>query len=600
MENIEFEYSEDYKIAEYDWKILKRLVKYIKPYSFELMISTILLITGSLGELSLPYLTKLAIDKYILLKIFDNRFLYLILLYLSLLIIIFICTYYQDYLVQLIGQKLMKDLRNDIFTHIQNLPVRFFTKTPTGKIMTRVTNDVEAINELFTAGVVSIIGDVFMLTGILIAMFLLSFKLACIVILVTPLVFISSYLFRKYVRETYNRVRFWLSKMNAFLQESISGISIIQIFNAENNNFNKFDSINKEYRNANIDSIFYYALYYPIIELIGAISIAIILFFGGLNILKASMTFGVLVAFLQYSNRFFYPISDLTEKYNIILSAIVASERIFKLLDERTEDKYQGIELLIKKAPSLSFQNVSFSYENEPVLKNISFDVFPQQKLAIIGPTGSGKTTIINLILKFYDDYTGNIFIEGNELRTISAASIRKIIGTVFQEPFLFSKSLRENLYLRPEKITPQDIDILAKNIIGEKFMKRFENKLEYKIGERGLELSTGERQLIAFTRALSAKPLLLILDEATSSIDPETEFLIQTKLSSWLHNHTAIIIAHRLSTIKNADKIILLADGKIIEQGSHAELMQYESKYSLFCKYFLSYDKQSSQPKID
>lgn len=587
------EYYEDYKISEYDWTILKRLIKYTKPYKSQLLISAILLIISSLSEISLPYITKLAIDKFIMTNTFNYNFLYLSILYLSILIIIFLCSYYQDYIVQSTGQYLMKDLRNDLFTHIQNLPVTYFNKTPTGKIMTRVTNDVEAINELFTAGVITIIGDILILCGILIAMLLLNVSLAIIVILITPLIFIISYLFRKYVRETYNRVRFWLSKMNAFLQESVSCISIIQIFNAEEKNFHHYDAINKEYRKANIDSIFYYALYYPAIELVAAISTASILFFGGLSILKMSLTFGILVAFIQYSYRFFSPISDLTEKYNIILSSIVASERIFKILDEPIQDKKIGIEFIIKEPPPVSFKNVSFAYKDTLVLDNVSFDVYPHQKVAIIGPTGSGKTTIINLLLKFYDNYKGTILINGIDIKQISSTSLRKIIGTVFQEPFLFSKSLRENLYIGPKMIESHTLFSLTNNIIGEKFMKRFENKLDYKIGERGIELSTGERQLIAFTRALSINPLLLILDEATSSIDADTEFHIQNQLSKWLKNHTAIIIAHRLSTIKQVDNIILLVNGKIVEQGSHNELMKYESKYSLFCKYFLDQKNQ-------
>ena len=579
---------EDYKLKIYNWTILKRLFIYIKPYKNRLLVSLFLLLIASVGELILPYLTKLAIDNYIaaqqlhaLWKISG--------IYLAALCVIFVATYYHSCIMQLTGQYIMYDMRVTMFSHIQYLPVRFFNRTPVGKIMTRVTNDVEVLNELFTAGVITMIGDLFILAGILIAMFLLNASLAGIVILVLPLIFLASYLFQKNVRETYNRVRFWLSKMNSFMQESISGISILQVFNAEKQNLNSFDTINTEYKKANIDSIFYYALFYPVIELIGAISIGTILFFGGSSILKGTLTFGVLVAFLQYSYRFFRPIADLTEKYNIILSAIIASERIFKILDEPADSQYKGIDILIKKPPLLSFKNVSFGYNETPVLQDVSFEAYPEEKLAIVGPTGSGKTTIVSLLLKFYQDYEGTILFDGQDLRTLSAQSVRKQIGMVFQEPFLFSKSLQENLYLGSRYLEDKKIRELATQIIGEKFMQRFANKLDYKIGERGIELSTGERQLIAFARALSINPLLLILDEATSSIDPETETYIQNQLQSWLTHHTSLIIAHRLSTIKNADKIIMLSDGKIIEQGTHEELMGLKAKYYLFCNYFIN-----------
>ncbi|OGF59743.1 MAG: hypothetical protein A2Y62_05155 [Candidatus Fischerbacteria bacterium RBG_13_37_8] len=587
METPFLEDLEDYKLKEYDWTILKRLYKYAKPYTRKLVLSLFFLLTASIGELSLPYITKLAIDKYIVTGQFHN-FWHIILLYLAALLIIFIASYYQSYTVQLTGQYIMYDMRVNIFRHIQYLPVKFFNRTPVGKIMTRVTNDIEVINELFTAGVLTIIGDVFILAGILIAMFLLNSYLASIVILILPLIFLTSFLFRKNVRETYNRVRFWLSKMNSFLQESISGISIIQIFNAERQNFNRFDELNNEYKQANLDSIFYYAIFYPAIELIAAIATALILFFGGINIIKGIITFGVLVAFLQYSYRFFRPISDLTEKYNIVLSAIVASERIFKILDEPEDKQYFGNELLIKKAPLISFQNVSFAYDEKLVLHDISFEVASNQRVALVGPTGSGKTTIVNLLLKFYDNYSGTISIDGCDIRNLSASSVRKIIGVVFQEPFLFSKSLKENLYLGHTEFQEYPMDKIIHDVIGDKFMKRFKNKLDYKIGERGIELSTGERQLIAFARALSVNPLLLILDEATASIDPETEYWIQKRLDSWLASHTSLIIAHRLSTIKHANQIIMLADGRIIEHGTHEKLMKNKSKYYLFCNHFI------------
>lgn len=579
---------EDYKLKEYDWTILKRLFVYIKPYKKRLIIALILLLTASVGELLLPYLTKIAIDNYIAVHQLHNLW-QIVLVYLAVLSIIFVTSYYHSFTMQLSGQYIMYDMRVEIFRHIQYLTVRFFNRTPVGKIMTRVTNDVEVLNELFTTGVITMIGDIFVLAGILVAMFLLNAYLAGIVILVLPLIFLVSYIFQKNVRETYNRVRFWLSKMNAFMQESISGISIIQVFNAEKQNFSGFDTLNGEYKKANIDSIFFYALFYPAIELIGSISIATILFFGGSHIIKGTLTFGVLVAFIQYSYRFFRPIADLTEKYNIILSAIVASERIFKILDEPEDTQYKGIDISIKEPPLLSFRNISFAYDDTPVLKDVSFELKPEEKLAIVGPTGSGKTTIVNLILKFYEDYSGTILLQGKDLRTLSAKSVREHIGMVFQEPFLFSKSLKENLYLGSSNLDELRIKDLASNIIGEKFMKRFANKLDYKVGERGIELSTGERQLIAFARALSINPYLLILDEATSSIDPETETYIQNRLKDWLAHHTSLIIAHRLSTIKNADNIIMLTDGKIIEQGTHEELMALKSRYYMFCNYFIS-----------
>lgn len=578
---------EDFKIKEYQWNTLKRLNKYILPYKNRLIIVMILLMFSSIGELLLPYLTKIAIDKYIIIGYFSGLW-KISLIYFGLLLFNFITSYYHEYIIQLTGQKIMYDLRLDLFSHLQYLPVSFFNKTPVGKIMTRLTNDIEVLNELFTGGVIAIIGDIFVLTGILIAIFLLNSSLAFIIILILPLIFIISFYFQKNFKETYNRVRFWLSKMNAFLQECIMGMSIIQIFNYEKRSFNSFDNLNREYKKANLDAIFYYALFYPTIELIGAISIAIILFFGGAKILLGTMTFGTLVAFIQYSDRFFHPISDLAEKYNTILSSIIASERIFRLLDEPKDVQYNGIELLIKEPPLISFQNVSFSYNEEPVLKNITFEIKPKEKVALIGPTGAGKSTIINLLLKFYDNYTGNIFLNGIDIRKVSAHSLRKHIGIVFQEPFLFSKTLKDNLYLGSDSIDENYIEKLTYEVLGEKFKNRFYSRLEYKIGERGIELSTGERQLIAFIRALSINPLILILDEATSAIDPETEYWIQYKINDWLYEHTALIIAHRLSTIKKSDRIILLSKGKIIEEGTHKELLERNTKYALFCKYYV------------
>jgi len=579
---------EEIKIKEFNWRILKRLFKYIYPYKKSLILALILLISSSIGELLLPYITKIAIDKYIISGNLMGLW-KIAVLFLSLLLFNFLNSYYHEYIIQITGQKIMFDLRLDLFKHIQYLPIKFFNKTPVGKIITRITNDVEVLNELFTGGIIAMSGDIFILIGILIAMFLLNSSLAFIIILILPFIFIIAFYFQRNFKESYNRVRFWLAKINAFLQESIMGISIIQIFNCENKSYNSFDELNKEYKKANLDAIFYYALFYPTIELIGSISIATILFFGGSKILLGSMTFGTLVAFIQYSDRFFHPISDLAEKYNTILSSVIASERIFKLMDEPIDNQYKGIEIIIKEPPLISFKNVSFTYNKEIVIHNVSFDIKPKEKVALIGPTGAGKTTLINLLLKFYDNYTGEILINGIDIKKISAQSLRRNIGVVFQEPFLFSKSLKENLYLGSNNLNEKAIEKIAYQIIGEKLMQRFTNKLEYKIGERGTELSTGERQLIAFIRALSINPLILILDEATSSIDPETENLIQIKINDWLSNYTSLIVAHRLSTIKRTDKIIFLSNGKVEDQGTHKELLKANNKYSLFCKYFIS-----------
>jgi ATP-binding cassette, subfamily B, multidrug efflux pump len=576
----------------YDARLMRRLLSYLKPYRSSAYWAIGCLILGSVFSVVQPYLTKIAIDRYIRNHDFaglTNTAAF----YALTLIVVFVLSYYQTWLINLMGQKIMRDLRMEIFRHLQQLDVAFFDKNPVGRLMTRVTTDVDALNELFTSGVISVFEDIFTLSGIIIFLFILNYKLALGIVAILPLLILVTLMFKIKVRDSYRRVRTAIARISSFLQENITGASIVQLFGQEEKQYRRFTHINREHLDANIQSIFYYAIFYPLMEIISALAIALIVWYGGRQVLAGTLTLGTLVAFIQYSDRFFRPISDLSEKYTILQSAMAASERIFKLLDTPSAviQAASGHALPVRQG-AIEFRNVDFSYNpGEPVLRNISFKVAPGEKIAVVGATGAGKSTIISLLSRFYDVQQGSILVDGRDVKNYDLQELRRSIGIVLQDVFLFSGSVSENIRLGNPDITEEHIRQAAATVHASQFIEKLPLQYETRLGERGSSLSVGQKQLLSFARALAFNPKILVLDEATSSIDTETELLIRDALQKLLAGRTSIIIAHRLSTIQNADRIIVLHHGQIRESGTHQELLHEKGIY--WKLYQLQYKEQ-------
>lgn len=565
----------------YDNRLMKRLLRYLRPYRFKVAVAVMLLLLFAAGELVGPYLLKTAIDQYIS----NNHLAGLTLIaaiYLAILILQYAVNFAQNYLTQWIGQKVMYDLRMEIFTHLQKLPLSFFDKNPTGRLVTRTTNDVETLNEMLSSGVVTIFGDVFVLIGIIIAMLHLNWQLALITFVVLPLIFYATFLFRKKVRESYRDIRLRIAKINSFLQENISGMATVQSFNREKKNFDRFNRLNADHLESHLQTIFYYAVFFPAVEIISAISLALILWYGGANVLSGTLSLGVIVAFIQYAERFFYPIRDLAEKYNILQSAMASSERIFKLLDspEQLVAPREPLQLPPAKG-EIEFRDVSFTYNGtDLVLKNVSFKVKPGEKVAIVGATGAGKTTIINLMTRMYEATSGAIYLDGVDISKIDLHDLRRRIGLVLQDVFIFTGTIQDNIQLGNADITMDQVIAAAKHVNAHAFISQLPNSYQHPLNERGSNLSVGQKQLLSFARALAFNPEILILDEATSSVDTETELLIREAINKLMAQRTSLIIAHRLSTIENVDWILVLHKGEIRETGTHAELIAAKGVY--------------------
>ena len=576
----------------YDSRLMKRLLKYLRPYRGLVILCMFILIISSLAQLAAPYLTKIAIDKYIMLG--DSDGLLRIILILIATIAFGVCLeYFQRYLMQYIGQKAMYDLRMQIFSHVQNLDLKFFDKNPVGRILTRITNDVQALNEMFSTGVIEVFKDIFMLSGIIAAMLIINWKLALVVFSVLPVLFLVTILFRKKVRKSFREIRTTTAKINAYTQENITGISVVQSFTAEPKTFDAFDAINQDLRNAHLRTVFYFSVFFPVVELTGAISLALIIGYGGGQVLIGGLTLGALVAFIQYADRFYGPIRDLSEKYNILQSAMASSERIFKLLDTNSNIENPTNPIVVKNMKgAIEFKDLNFEYEKDnPVLKNINLKIEPGEKIAIVGATGSGKTTLISLLCRFYEYDQGDIFIDDVSLKKIDEKDLRKNIALVLQDVFLFSGDINRNIRLGSEDISLTEVRQAAMEIGADKFISKLDDAYEYHLTERGANLSVGQRQLIAFARALAFDPAILILDEATSSVDTETEILIRKALRKLLANRTSIVIAHRLSTIKGVDRIVVMHKSRIREIGTHNELLQKQGIY--YRLYQLQYKDQ-------
>ncbi|HLX85074.1 MAG TPA: ABC transporter ATP-binding protein [Terriglobales bacterium] len=623
----------------YDGRLMRRLLTYLRPYKWHVVVALVAIILKSGLDVLGPFLTKIAIDKYLAKSPNSHSWLGDRLssapltgiaqiggLYVGILVWTFGLEFVQTYLMQWTGQKVMFDLRSQIFRHLQLMHVGFFDKNPVGRLVTRVTTDVDALNEMFTSGVVSIFEDVFVLAFILAIMLNMNWKLALVTFAVLPLITYATGVFRDKVRDSYRRIRTAIARINSYLQEAVSGMLVLQLFNREKRAFNKFSAINASHMEAFKDAIMAYSIYYPVVEVLSAVAIACIIWFGGSGILQHAtvstvaigfsrktiltahlvqnaMTIGVLVAFMQYAQRFFRPIQDLSEKYNILQSAMAAGERVFKLLDTKIEVTSPTVTKTPQGPGRIEFDRVWFAYnvsgitdgapEKEPdwVLRDVSFALEPGETVAVVGHTGAGKTTLISLLMRFYDVQRGAIRIDGVDIKEMNLDELRSRFGVVLQDPFLFSGTVGGNIRLGTARIQDQDVEQAAEDVNLAEFIRTLPGGFKEEVRERGSTLSTGQKQLISFARALAHNPKILILDEATSSVDTETEFRVRDALNRMVEGRTALIIAHRLSTIQRADKIIVMHKGRVREVGSHQQLLAQRGIY--YKLYQLQYKDQ-------
>lgn len=576
----------------YDARLMKRLLRYVKPYRYYVIIAILLNILTAALEPLRPYLTKIAVDNYIAKNDYKGLINIIALILLS-LILQAVITYVMQFATKLMGQKTLFDLRMEIFEHLQKLSLRFFDRTQIGRLVTRVTNDVEALSELFSSGIIMIFSDIFIIAWIFIFMIIMDLNLALVTMSVIPVLIYATFLFRKKVRQNYRDVRYHLARLNSYMQEHISGMNIVQIFNKEENEFERFKNINEEYKKANIQSIFYHAVFYPAVELISSIAVALIIWYGGGEVLRNNLSIGVLFAFIQYTEMFFRPVRDLAEKYNILQTGMASSERIFKLLDNKTfvKNPENSIQLGNIKG-KIEFRDVWFAYNGEDyVLKGISFIINPGETVAIVGATGAGKSSIVNLLMRFYDLNKGQILIDNIDISKIPEQELRKHIALVLQDVFIFSGDIKSNINLWNDEIGMEKIKEAARIVGADSFIEKLPQGYDEEVKERGATLSLGQKQLISFARALAYNPKILILDEATASIDTESEQMIQKAISKLLKGRTSIVIAHRLSTIKNSNKIIVLHKGEIREVGTHYELLAKKGIY--YRLYQLQYKDQ-------
>jgi ATP-binding cassette, subfamily B, multidrug efflux pump len=567
-----------------DRQLLRRLVGYLRPYRLAVAGSLTLLFAGAALEVAGPYLTKVALDRAIPQR--DAGLLgWLVAAYLGSLVLAFACEYVDSLLTTWLGQRVMYDLRAQVFEHLQRLSLRFFDRNPVGRLMTRVTNDVEQLNEAFSSGLVAIFGDLFTVVFILGMMLKLNWRLALVTFTVLPLVAVATFVFRALVRRSYSDIRVRLANINAFTQEHVSGIRVVQLFGREAPVLARFKAVNADHLEAHLRSITYYAAFFPVIEVLTAAALALILWHGGGQTIQGSMTVGVVAAFLQYTRRFFRPIQDLSEKYNILQAAMAASARIFGLLDTEPEvrDDPHPLLLPLPGRGEIEFRDVWFRYDDasEWVLRGVSFRAAPGERVAIVGATGAGKSTIISLLMRFYDPGRGEICFDGVPIVRVPVAELRGRISLVLQDVFLFSQDVASNIRLGSERITDEQVRAAALRVGADRVVQRLPAGYAQPLGERGVSLSGGERQLVSFARALAFDPLVLVLDEATSSVDSELEAQIEEALHELMRGRTSLVIAHRLSTVQGADQILVLHHGEIRERGTHAELLRRGGLYA-------------------
>jgi ATP-binding cassette subfamily B protein len=578
----------DRAVRGYDAALLRRLLAYLRPYRGLTAAAVALLMGQSLLALVGPLLTQHALD--VAVPKHDVGLLGLLTaLYLGTMLLDFVVEYGGTLLTTYIGQRVMYDLRLRIFEHLQRLSIGYFDRNPVGRLMTRVTSDVETLNELFSSGVVTIFGDVFTLVAIMAMMLTLDWRLALVTFAVIPLVWLTARIFRRRVREAFGDIRVRLARLNAFLQERLSGMRIVQLFGREGDTARRFAGLNREHLEAHLRSITIYAVFFPVVEVLTAVAMALLLWYGGLRVLDGTLTVGVLAAFIQYTRRFFQPLQDLSEKFNLLQSAMASSERVFALLDEpvTVEEPAHPVPLPRPVRGAVRFEHVWFRYSPDGpwVLRDVSFTASPGQTIALVGHTGAGKTTIVSLLLRFYDPDRGRITVDGIDIRELATAELRAMIGFVQQDLFLFTGDILHNLTL-DAPITAEAAQDAARRVGADRFIERLPSGYHHELGERGRSLSVGERQLLSFARALALDPRILVLDEATSSVDAEAEAQIQRAIAELMAGRTSLVVAHRLSTILHADEILVLHHGEIRERGSHRELLAqrglYERLYQL------------------
>ena len=564
-----------------DWTLFKRLAVYLMPYKGLVLLAIVFLFCVSLLSLSGPYLTKIAIDDYI--SVSDLEGLNQIaLIYLIVLVASFIFQFIQTYLMQYIGQRVMYDLRTQTFSHVHRMSFKFFDKNPIGKLITRVVNDVEVLNEMLTSGLIMVFSDLFVLVGIFSMMFYLNWRMALVICVVFPLLYFATYSYRIRARDALRKNRAHVTRLNSFLEENLSGMSTVHLFYKENSHNKKFKIINEDKVSEDLRSVHYNAMYLPSIDVFSALGMALIIWYGGGKFIQDQIQLGVLVAFLQYLQKFFEPIRDLAEKFNIIQTAIASAERTFELLDT-PEDIVDPVpsDIVKQVRGEIEFRNVWFSYKkDEPVLQNISFSLLKGESLAVVGATGAGKTSIINTLCRFYEISRGNIFLDGVSIKEMNRTDLRRQIALVQQDVFLFSGSISDNIRLGNSNLTSSQIEAIAKLVNLHPFIESLPGKYEENIRERGSILSLGQKQLLSFARALAVNPKVLVLDEATSSIDTETERYVQNSIKEIIRGRTSIIIAHRLSTLKYVDKILVLKEGQVAEYGTQHDLLKAKGIY--------------------
>ena len=602
----------------YDSRLMGRLLKYLRPYKWQASVSFISILLKAICDVIGPFLFKVAIDNYLTAKRPEHpswlaRHLstdtatgvtQLAGLYLGALLLTYLFEFVQTYLIQWMGQKVMFDLRSQIFRHIQGMHVGFFDRNPVGRLVTRLTSDVDALNEMFTSGVFAIFDDVFVLAGIVIIMLQMNWWLALLAFSVLPVIGLVTAVFRKHVRSSYRRIRSAIARINAFTQEHISGMTVVQLFNREKRAYDDFEAVNRQHMVAFKDAILAYALYYPAVEILSTVAIALVLWRGGDGVLRGTVTVGVLVAFMQYSMRFFRPIQDLSDKYNILQAAMAASERVFQLLDTPTGIVNPPEAQPVDSTGQIEFRNVWFTYQHldetqkkqitsadfaelnrlggsiEWILRDVSFIIEPGQTAAIVGHTGAGKTTIVSLMMRFYDIQSGSILVDGVDVRLHDMKELRQRFGVVLQDPFLFTGTISDNIRLGTGWITEERMKQAASDVNLLDYIDSLPGGFAEPVKERGATLSTGRKQLINFARALAHDPKILILDEATSSVDTDTELLVRSALDRMITGRTSVVIAHRLSTVQKADVILVMHKGQLREIGSHQELLARRGLY--------------------
>ena len=575
----------------YDARLVRRLWQYIRPYR-RMLLGALALSLITVGvDLLAPFITQLAIDRYIAParptglsptaranSVFDMALLFLLVLVTG-----FALRYAQNFLLSVLGQRIMYDLRAAMFAHLQRLSLSFFDHNPVGRLMTRITNDIDSLNDFFTSGAVSLLGDVFTLAGIVVILLVENWALALVVFIVIPPLLYATSIFQRLMRDTFRAIRVRLARINANIAENISGTQVVQLFNRERRNFAHFDELNRDYRAQTLRSLFYFAIFFPVVNIFAAVAMALIVRVGGGQVLASALSLGTLVAFLQYVDRFFLPVRDLADKYTILQSAMASSERIFRVLDEPvTVDDAADPKELGHIRGEVQFKDVWFAYNpGEWVLRGVSFHIRPGESVAFVGATGAGKTSLISLISRFYDVQRGEVLVDGRNVKDVAQAELRRQVGAVLQDPFIFSGTIASNIRLHEESITDEQVRAAARFVNADKFIARLPHGYDEEVRERGGGLSVGQKQLLAFARAIAFNPeILLILDEATSSVDTETEALIQDALEKLMRGRTSILIAHRLSTIRNVDRIIVLHKGRIVEEGTHEALLARNGYY--------------------